>query len=116
MLFEEIDGPVPVFARFVLAPETVVGGTERGVKAADLTILVRAVFQLVDGLPVVVAGVLEVAEFAVDIAADFEGGSEGVDAVEVWAEGLLAFFHGGGCGVECLIKVSSGAESGHTIL
>jgi hypothetical protein len=85
-------------------------------QAANLVDLIRAVVQLIDGLAVVVAGLFEVSEFAVDIAADFEGGGEGVDALEVGSQGLLAFFHGGGGGVEGLVKVTGGAECCHTVL
>src|SRR5688572_15168192 len=65
VFFEELVSHVPLFARLVLAAESVIGGTESGMQAADESELVRAVFELVDGLAVVIAGEFEVSELAV---------------------------------------------------
>jgi hypothetical protein len=75
-------------------------------EAADLVEAVRAVVELVDCLAVVFESKVEVAKLAVDLGANFEGGGEGIDAIEVRAECLLAFFDGCSGGVEGLLLVS----------
>ena len=116
MLFEEINGALPMLGGLFDAGQSVISGTQGGVKAADLAEAVRAIVELVDGLAIILAGGVEVAEFAMDVAADFEGGGKGVDAIEIGAEGLLAFFHGSRGGVQRLIEVTSSVECCHTIL
>ena len=108
MFFEILDRALPVAHRAFFHVHRVIGGAERGVQAADLVESIRPVLELVDRLAVVFAGLLGISQRAVEVAADFQGGGENVDAVEVRTERLLGLFHRGVGGVQRLIEVSCG--------
>jgi hypothetical protein len=113
---KKVDGELPISPCVLAAADGVMGGSEAGVEAADLVEAVWPIFQLVDGLSVVLAGELVVSKFPVDVGADFKSRGKCVDAIEVRGEALLAFLHGGAGGVEGFIQVSGGAESLHAVL
>lgn len=115
-MLEKLHGFLPVADGALFQAESVVGGPKSGMDPADLAVAVGAILQLVDGLTVVVTGELEHSQLAVDVAADFKGGGESIDAVQVWTEGLLGFFHRSGGGVQGFVEITGSPQGFYAVL
>ena len=116
MALEAFARLAPVVRRTDFITHAVIGGTQRGMQAADLIKPVGTFLKLIDRLAVVVAGLLQMSQLAVEVTTDLESGGEGVDVIEVRTQHLLRFLNSRSRRMQCFLEVASGAQGLDTIL